>query len=295
MYAFGLCIDRHYLTPGLVTITALADSLTPSARRGAALRILTLDLTPADAALLADLTRRAGFRSFDLDHRRPLRASRMADTAYITVATYLRFEFTAAFLRRPHLIYVDADTLVRGDLSTPLGTVCPGEVGAVRDEFNPTVGVGPALPGAAQRWPHHRGLPYYNAGLLWAHTRDLPGIRRGIERALLSQRQHILHNDQDALNLWLLRTGRVRPVDAAYNRFEVGRFLERGNWVRRVVTRPLRSDPAAALVHFVGPEKPWQSDCPGTEDVREYRTVLRRTLRHVRALGAAHPEPAGLT
>lgn len=294
MYAFGLCIDRHYLTPGLVAITALADSLTPGARRGTALRVLTLDLAPADALLLAHLARHAGFGSFDLAHRRPLRASRMADAAYITVATYLRFEFTAAFVRRPYLIYVDADTLVRGDLSAPLETLRCGEVGAVRDEFNPTVGEGPALPGAAQRWSDLRGRPYYNAGVLWAHTGDLPRVRRGVERALTRQRRHILHNDQDALNLWLLRTGRVRPVDAAYNRFEVGRFLERGNWVRHVVTRPLRADPAAALIHFVGPEKPWQAACPRTEEVREYRATLRRTLRHVRTLGAAHPEPAGL-
>ncbi|QIB42811.1 glycosyltransferase family 8 protein [Streptomyces aureoverticillatus] len=295
MYAFGLCIDRHYLTPGLVTITALADSLTAGARRSAALRVLTLDLAPADAVLLADLARHVGFGSFDLAHRRPLRASRMADAAYITVATYLRFEFTAAFVRRPYLIYVDADTLVRGDLSAPLETLRCGEVGAVRDEFNPTVGEGPALPGAAQHWPHLRGRPYYNAGLLWAHTGDLPRIRRGVERALTRHRRHILHNDQDALNLWLLRSDRVRPVAATYNRFEVGRFLERGNWVRRVVTRPLRPDPTAALIHFAGPEKPWQAACPRTEEVREYRVVLRRALRHIRALGAAHPEPAGLT
>ncbi|MFD8965851.1 glycosyltransferase family 8 protein [Streptomyces sp. NPDC059568] len=294
MYAFGLCIDQNYLSPGLATITALADSLAPRARRGAALRVLTLDLAPAHAVLLAHLAKRAGFGSFDVARRSPLRASQMADSSYITVTTYLRFEFTAAFVRRPYLVYLDADTLVRGDLTTPLHTLLPGEVGAVRDEFNPAVGECPALPGAAERWPHLRGRPYYNAGLLWAHTSDLPRIRQGVEHALTRHRRHILHNDQDALNLWLLRTGRIRPVGAGYNRFEVGRFLERGNWVRRVVSRSLRPDPAASLTHFVGPEKPWQAACPRTEEVREYRALLRRTMRHVRALGAAHPEPAGV-
>lgn len=294
MYAFGLCIDRHYLTPGLAMITGLADSLTPHARRDAALRVLTLDLTPAHALLLSDLAKRVGFGSFDLAHRSPLRVSRMADASYITVTTYLRFEFTAALVRRPYLIYVDADTLVRGDLTAPLNTLESGELGAVADEFNPAVGECPALPGVSERWPHFKGRPYYNAGLLWAHTADLPSIRGGVERALIRQRRHILHNDQDALNLWILHAGRVRPVDGGYNRFEVGRFLERGNWVRRVVTRSLRPDPAAPLIHFVGPEKPWQVACPHTEDVREYRTLLRRTLRHTRALGAAHPEPVGL-
>lgn len=294
MYAFGICIDRHYLTPGLTTIASLADSLSPRTRKAAALRLLSFDLGAPQALLLADLAKRVGFGSFALARRAPLRSARMADTSYITVTTYLRFEFTPAFVRRPYLIYVDADVLVRGDLTTPLDALRHGEVGAVRDEFNPAVGSCPALPGAVDRWPRLRGQPYYNAGLLWAHTADLPRIRHGVEQALSRHRRHILHNDQDALNLLLLHTGRVRAVDAAYNRFEVGRYLERGDWVRRVVTRALRPDPAARLIHFVGPEKPWQTDCPGTEDVREYRTALKRTLRHVRALGAAHPEPAGL-
>ncbi|MDJ0461900.1 glycosyltransferase [Streptomyces sp. H27-C3] len=285
-----MCIDQRYLVPGLAAITALADSLTPRARRGVALRVLTLDLIPSQSVLLAHLVRRAGFGSFDLAHRAPLRTARMAEASYISVATYLRFEFTAEFVRRPYLIYVDADTLVRGDLSAPLSDLPPGEVGAVRDEFTPSVGEGHALPGAAERWPHLKGRPYYNAGLLWAHVADLPRVRRGVGHALVRQRRHILHNDQDALNLWLLRTGRVRPVGPGYNRFELGRFLERGNWVRRVVTRSPRPDAAAPLVHFVGPEKPWQTTCPRTEEVREYRTLLRRTMRHVRALGSAYPE-----
>ncbi|MGW7413835.1 glycosyltransferase family 8 protein [Streptomyces sp. NPDC054863] len=290
MYAFGLCLDQRYLVPGLAAISALADSLTPRARRDVALRVLTLDLTPSEAVLLSHLARRVGFGSFGLAHRSPLRTARMADAAYISVATYLRFEFTAAFVRRPYVIYVDADTLVRGDLSAPLNDLRTGEVGAVRDEFGPSVGDSHALPGVAERWPHLKGRPYYNAGMLWAHVADLPRVRHGVGHSLARRRRHILHNDQDALNLWLLHTGRVRPVGPGYNRFELGRFLERGNWVRRVVARNPRPDTTAPLVHFVGPEKPWQADCPRTEDVREYRTHLRHTMRHVRALGSAHPE-----
>ncbi|MFI8372387.1 glycosyltransferase family 8 protein [Streptomyces sp. NPDC085466] len=293
MYAFGLCIDQQYLVPGLAALSGLADGLTPAARRNAAVRVLTLDLTPAQALLLSDFAKRVGFDSFDLRHRSPLRTSRISDASYITVTTYLRFEFTPEFVRRPYLIYVDADVLVRGDLTDPLGSLGPYETGAVRDEFNPAVGECPALPGAAERWPHLRGRPYFNAGVLWTHTNHMPRIRRGVEQALIRARRHILHNDQDALNLWLLRSGRVRPVAAGLNRFEVGRFLERGNWVRRVVARPPKPDPSAALVHFVGPEKPWQADCPVTEDVVEYRHHLARTLRHVRRLGAVGADPAG--
>ncbi|CAL9283327.1 hypothetical protein [Streptomyces sp. SudanB182_2057] len=39
-YAFGICIDRHYLTPGFATIASLADSLSPRDRKAAALRLV---------------------------------------------------------------------------------------------------------------------------------------------------------------------------------------------------------------------------------------------------------------
>lgn len=78
-------------------------------------------------------------------------AARMADTSYITVTTYLRFEFTPDFVRRPYLVYVDTDVLVHGDPTTPLHTLRPGEVGAVRDEFNPSTSGCSALPGVVDR------------------------------------------------------------------------------------------------------------------------------------------------
>ncbi|MFF3786915.1 glycosyltransferase [Streptomyces sp. NPDC001933] len=170
-----------------------------AARRNAAVRVLTLDLAPAQTLLLADLAKRAGFGSFYLRRRAPLRSSPMADASYITVTTYLRFEFTPSFVRRPYLIYVDADVLVRGDVSEPLGSLAPDETGAVRDEFNPAKNR--RVPGAAERWPHLRGRPYFNAGVLWTHTDHMPRIRRGVEQALIHARRHILHNDQDALTL----------------------------------------------------------------------------------------------
>ncbi|MGW1928386.1 hypothetical protein [Streptomyces sp. NPDC001919] len=87
MYAFGLCIDQQYLVPGLAALAGLADSLTSAARREAAVRVLTLDLPPAQALLLADFAKRAGFGSFDLRRCAPLCSSRMADASYITVTT----------------------------------------------------------------------------------------------------------------------------------------------------------------------------------------------------------------
>ncbi|MBA4866940.1 hypothetical protein H1V43_37735 [Streptomyces sp. PSKA54] len=290
MHAFGLCVDERYLVPALTAITSLADGIGPATRRTTAVRVLALDLAPAHACLLAAIAKRVGFGSFDLRWARPAARALLVEGDYISVTTYLRFQFTPQFVRRPYLIYVDSDVLVRGDLSQPLDRLPADRVGAVRDEFNPSVGECPALPGLADRFPSVRGRPYYNAGVLWMHTATMNRVRSGAKWALTAGRRHILHNDQDALNLWLLAARAAHPVDPAFNRFEVARFLQRGDWVRRVVDRPLRADPRARLVHFVGPEKPWRSDCPATEEVREYRVHLRATLRHVRRLGAVGVE-----
>ncbi|GGR94695.1 MULTISPECIES: hypothetical protein [Streptomyces] len=99
MYAFGICIDRHYLTPGLATIASLADSLSPRARKAAALRLLSFDLGPPQALLLAHLAKRAGFGSFALARRSPLRTARMATSD--RPRDHHRLSVTAHIIRSP--------------------------------------------------------------------------------------------------------------------------------------------------------------------------------------------------
>lgn len=284
MYAIGMCVDRRYLLPSLVTLTSLADGLDAAQRREAAVRVLTLDFRRQDAEAMADMAHRCGFGSFDIRWQAPPAESVMADGAYISVTTYLRFAFTPGFVNRPYLIYVDADVLVSGDITAPLEGLPPDGIGAVVDELNPAVGRCRALPGVAERWPHLVDRPYFNAGMLWAPARMLAPMRAGVAHALRAGRRHILHNDQCALNLWLLASGRVHPVAPVFNRFEVARFLERSDWVRRVLLRPVDCQDASVL-HFVGEHKPWLRSCPGTSAVVAYRSQMRRTLRHVRRGG----------
>ncbi|MGW6412745.1 glycosyltransferase family 8 protein [Streptomyces vinaceus] len=285
MYAIGMCVDARYLLPAMVTLGSVADHLPVADRRESAVRVLTNGLSPGQAAVMESFARRCGFGSFDLRWQTPPGESVMADTAYISVATYLRFGFTPGFLDRPFLIYVDADIHVRGDVSAPLDGLPVDRIGAVQDEFNPAVGQCPALPGVAERWPHLVGRTYFNAGMLWVPAPMLAPMRVGVQRALVGGRQYIKHNDQCALNLWLLSSGAVHPVGPVFNRFEVDRFLQRGDWVRRVLSRPAtRRD--GHVVHFVGGHKPWMRSCPCTEDVRAYRQQMRRTLRHLAGAGA---------
>lgn len=284
MLAFGLCVDERYFLPSLVTLTSLAESLTPASRKEAAVRVLSLDLAPQHAATMAEIARRLGFGSFDLRWARPMPSAVMADDDYITETAYLRFGFTPAFVDRPYLIYVDADTLALDDLTPPLNLLLDDQLGLVADEFNPAIGRCKALPGLAEDRPDLVGRRYFNSGLWWLPTHLLPRVRAGVLGALREGRKYVFHNDQDALNLWLLDEPVVCPVPHRYNSFELARFLERGDWVRRYTAR--EPDPTdAALVHFVGSAKPWQPSCPPTALVRLYRTQLHQTLRQLDRLG----------
>jgi lipopolysaccharide biosynthesis glycosyltransferase len=296
MYAFGLCVDERYLLPSLVTINSLADTVSAAARRAAAIRVLTPDLSRNHAATLADLVRRLGFGSFDLRWARPMNGALMADNNYITVTTYLRFGFTPGFVARPYLIYLDVDTIVADDIAVPLDDLNGHRLGLVADEFNPAIGRGGALPGLADDRPDLQGRAYFNTGVWWASVGLLDQVRAGVRRALSVGRRYIFHNDQDALNLWLLTEDVVQPIAGRFNRYELARFLERSDWTRRYTTRPPHATDAA-LLHFVGSAKPWQPTCPTTDHVRLYRSHQRRALRHVHRLGdlsidTAPPAPA---
>ncbi|MEV7971162.1 glycosyltransferase [Sphaerisporangium sp. NPDC088356] len=284
MYAIGLCVDEQYLLPSLVTLGALAETLSPADRRDAAVRILTLDLTRQHAATMAAYVARIGFGSFALRWARPSSRALMVDDDYITETAYLRFQFTQRFLDRPYLIYVDADTLPVDDITGPLEDLGAGRLGLVADEFNSAIGQRTALPGLAEDRPDLLGRPYYNSGMWWTSAELLATIRAGVETALLTGRRYLFHNDQDALNLWLLDHSHVQPVPGRYNTYELSRFLARSDWTRRRTTRnPHPTD--TALLHFVGRAKPWLTTTPPTEHVRLYRRALTRTTRELRRLG----------
>jgi lipopolysaccharide biosynthesis glycosyltransferase len=281
-----MCVDENYLLPSLVTLTSIADATPPRDRRCVAVRFLTTDLTASQVETTAAFTRRLGFNSFDIAWQKPSAHHRIINGNYISTTTYLRFGFTPAFVRHPYLVYVNADVLVLGDLAAPLNQIHDGQVGLVRDIMNHTVGRGVALPGAAARWPHLRGRPYFNAGMLWTTASVVPHLRRHIDRIMRVDAAHIFFNDQDALNLWALRNDTaVQPLNPAYNTFELGRFYEAGDWVHRVVSRMGPQPSSPAVLHFVGPTKPWHASCPATGGTRIYRQYLHEAAKHVQRLG----------
>ncbi|MEE6259849.1 glycosyltransferase family 8 protein [Plantactinospora sonchi] len=290
MYSVGICIDESYFLPALATLTSLADSRGPAEVRSISVRVLTTDLARSRAATMAAVVDRLGFASFDLRWQRTDPNWRLASCGHISAATYLRFGFTRRFVDRPYFVYLDADLLVLGDLTGPFDSLATGQIALVRDRLVHAVGRGQALPGVVERWPSFAGRPYYNAGVMWCPSGTLPGLRGHIAAIMARAQQHIHFNDQDALNLWALFSGAVVPAGDALNTFELERF-EGG---AHLTGNPDRADPA--VLHFVGPDKPWQRTCPPCRAVTLYRTYLdaaRRLTSRVGDLTADLPPPGG--
>lgn len=62
-------------------------------------------------------------------------------------ANYLRLVIPEMYLDRERVLYLDADLVIRGDLSALFGTELDGRpLGAVRDPLNPVVGRGEPCP-----------------------------------------------------------------------------------------------------------------------------------------------------
>lgn len=166
-------------------------------------------------------------------------------TRHISWGTWLRL-MIPDLLAEPRVVYLDADTLVLGDLEalhqTPL-------------EGCPIAGVVDPLGGRTSRMPLPAGDPYLNAGVL---VMDLDQMRRDhlLEASAAIREQYaerVTWADQCVINKYA--EGRKRVVEARWNRQVFPNRISREDWTR--VSTPLES----SVLHFVGSTKPWDSWC----------------------------------
>jgi lipopolysaccharide biosynthesis glycosyltransferase len=285
MYAIGLCFDENYLLPGLVTIMSVADSTSAGDRKSIAIRIITHDLTKPHADAIVAFSRALGFESIDVKWHSLYETHPNAELAHITATTYLRFDFSPDFVRRPYLVYLDSDLLVLDDISSPFESIDACHLGVVRDEFSPTVGECKALPGFVDQFPCYYGSQYFNAGALWLDTHLMPTVKEAVIEILRgAKRRYVYYNDQDAMNIWLLERRLLKQLPGHLNRFEIGRFLELTYWPRKVVPE-IEGPRHASVLHFMGPFKPWQRHCPTTPGVSLYRHQMAEAQRLLQKLG----------
>ncbi|GAA1439088.1 glycosyltransferase family 8 protein [Nocardiopsis tropica] len=254
-------VDDGYTEPLCTMVTSLAAAH-PAGLAGLRMVVLHHRLSAASAARIEACAHRVGLA---------VRLCEVGDfngpvTGWVSSAVYLRLAIDQVLGDEPVVLYLDADTLICADVRPLLSSRPSGLVAAVRDAQNPLVGEGIALPG----WRElgiARGREYFNSGVMLIDTAEC--VRREVfdrARWLLRTKPHTTAFwDQDALN-WAVQD-RWERLDPRWNTFALSPLAQRPEFVHHAeAVNPLSTliaqEETAAILHFAGPDKPWQEDYP---------------------------------
>lgn len=227
------------------------------------LRLIVLDQEISDANRQAIL-----YAADRLGLATELRAAPLTDPRYpvsdwVSGAAYVRLAIPELVPDEQRVLYLDADTMVLGDLRALLHQSLGGRpIGAVRDPQNPVVGRGIQLPGWEQLGVPY-GRDYFNSGVMLIDLErcaDL-GIFDRSRKFLSEHPDKVRFWDQDALN-WAVDDDWQR-LDRRWNTFAMSPQTVQPEFIHYAeadspLDQLLRDEQTAAVIHFAGPDKPWQ-------------------------------------
>lgn len=222
-------------------------------------------LSDASVARLEFHARRLGLRLAMVTARLPNLPYNLAYGG--TRANYLRLAIPEVLAGEDRVLYLDADVVIRGDLSLLFSEDLGGlPLGAVRDQVNPVYEIGAALPD----WDS-LGIPgsreYFNSGVLVidvaAATRE-DVFGRAFE-VVTDHSSHLRLWDQDALNV--AAANRWHRLPMCWNSAPLS-ALTRTPWVRyraehvMPLTDIVAAEDQAVITHYISPSKPWRGLLP---------------------------------
>ena len=256
------CVDQQYIQPLMVMMESLAA--VPQ-NAGLALMILHQGLPTDDRSRVS---RHAERLTLNLTFHQAPSTPTGPVTGWVSETVYLRLAIGDLFAHHGTVLYLDADTLVLGDLHPLLLTSLEGRaLGAVRDPQNPRVGMGMALPGWADLGLA-AGCDYFNSGVMLLDLAECEhqNVFTSAQRFLVEHPDHVTFWDQDALNVAM--SGRWLRLDRRWNTFALSPLVAAGGY-RHDDAEPysplamlLADEPGASILHFAGPAKPWQDKYP---------------------------------
>ena len=273
------CVDDGYVQPLSVLLESLA-----AIPENSGVRLLVIHENLAAAS--QDLLQRHGDRlGIDIGLRRAGPPAAGPVSGWVSRAVYLRLEIGQTLGPLGTVLYLDADTLVLGDLRPLLRTPLGGApLGAVRDPQNPVIGAGIALPAwASLGLPH--GRDYFNSGvmLLALPECERQGLFTRARRFLAEHPDKVTLWDQDALNVAV--GDRWLRLDRRWNTFGISALAAQPGY-RHDDAEPysplatlLADEPDASILHFAGPAKPWQDEYPAGWLRTTYRKFLNAVLK----------------
>jgi UDP-D-galactose:(glucosyl)LPS alpha-1,3-D-galactosyltransferase len=176
---------------------------------------------------------------------------------WVSSAVYTRLSIPDVIPEETRVLYLDADTMVLGDLRPLLREPLLGSpVGAVLDAQNPTIGYGIALPGWEQL-----GIPlgreYFNSGVMLidlARCRKLK-VFETAHRFLAEHPDKARFWDQDALNVAVANNW--RRLESRWNTFALSPLADQPGFVHYAeaftpLKQLLADENTASLIHFAG-------------------------------------------
>jgi UDP-D-galactose:(glucosyl)LPS alpha-1,3-D-galactosyltransferase len=186
---------------------------------------------------------------------------------WVSSAVYTRLSIPEVIDDEERVLYLDADTLVLGDLRPLLELRLDGHcLAAALDPQNPLTGRGIAMPGWCELGIDY-GRPYFNSGVMLI---DLPAAQRAglfttARRFLAEHPDKVRFWDQDALNY--AADGRWLRLEPCWNTFALSPLASRPGFVHHAeadvpLAGLLADEQTAAILHYAGPDKPWQPSYP---------------------------------
>jgi lipopolysaccharide biosynthesis glycosyltransferase len=269
------CVDDRYVLPLCVLMESLAAV---SGHAGLRMLVLHQGISRASQGRLAF---HAGRLGLDLEARPVEAAASAAASGWVSEAVYLRLEIGDVLGPCGTVLYLDADTLVLGDLRPLLAASLEGApFGAVRDPQNPVVGGGIALPGWAELGLP-RGRDYFNSGvmLLDLAACERTGLFTAARAFLADHPDHVRLWDQDALNV--AAADQWRRLGRRWNTFALSPLAAEPGYQHddaepySPLAMLLADEPGASILHFAGPAKPWREDYPPGQPGEVYRRFQR--------------------
>ena len=278
-------IDDDFAAPLLVMLRSACRNLSPG--WGLEVFILEHQVSQASRELidsgLSGFPVRVRWRTPDL---RNVRARLPEIRVEGEVSVYFRLLIGEALPERvEHVIYLDTDIMVEGDLVELWNLPFDGYLlQAAPDAYAGTLHI-PRLRSiaAAASLGFGDGATYFNAGVQLIDLRAWREERTG-ERALdllLEHGNRLLGRDQDALNLIL--TDRWKPLPPSWNFHELPQCLflwECGTISTAELKRTFQSP---QIVHFIGHWQPWGHSCS-----QKYQEHWRQVAREA---GVAQERP----
>lgn len=237
----AFCINDNYVEQLIVVLWSIMKNLTTG--RDVNVWIVSSDMSDASKNYLRKL--RLGFKNLhlnflDIDAKELTQLPRTID--YISAETYYRYLLPNLLPNIDKILYMDADIIVNGDISSLYDTdiskyYMAGGYDLYIDDIKYKSKIG-----------FEQDELYVNAGVLLMNLKQMrtDNIPQKLIDTTKNMASKVKYQDQDIINI--VCRGKILEFDSIYNYTSHNILKEKSKYKHAVV------------IHYTGPNKPWLSD-----------------------------------